>query len=67
MARKLYEAYVLDKEDLPEYFEKGCSEHDVTIIEKEPYFSFEHGFVTHYIVEAEEGTIQPKYEYKKEI
>lgn len=67
MAKKLYEAYVLDKEDLPESFEKKCSEHDVTIIEKEPYFSFKHGFVTHYILEAEEGIIHQKHEYKGEI
>lgn len=63
---KKYEAYVLKKDDLISYFEKKLSEIGAVILHQEWIRTTEDEIYRYYIIEAEEGTINPKFELKEE-
>lgn len=63
---KKYEAYVLKKDGLISYFEEKLSEIGAVIIHQEWIRTTEDEIYRYYIIEAEEGTINPKFELKGE-
>lgn len=63
---KKYEAYVRKNDDLISYFEEKLSEIDAVIIHQEWIKTNENEIYRHYIIEAEEGTINPRFELKEE-
>lgn len=63
---KKYEAYVRRNDDLISYFEEKLSEIDAVIIHQEWIRTTEDEVYRHYIIEAEEGTINPRFELKEE-
>lgn len=63
---KKYEAYVLKNDDLISYFEEQLSEIDAVIIHQEWVKTTEDEVYRHYIIEAEEGTINPRFELKED-
>ena len=56
---KKYYAYVA--KDVVDYFEEKLAEHGVKTIKCEP---INNGEIFYYVVEAEEGIIDPKFEIK---
>ena len=63
---KKYEAYVRRNDDLISYFEEKLSEIDAVIVHQEWVKTTEDEVYRHYIIEAEEGTIKPRFELKEE-
>lgn len=63
---KKYEAYVLKKDGLISYFEEKLSEIGAVILHQEWIRTTEDEIYCYYIIEAEEGTINPKFELKGE-
>lgn len=63
---KKYEAYVRRNDDLISYFEEKLSEINAVIIHQEWIKTTEGEIYRHYIIEAEEGTINPRFELKEE-
>lgn len=63
---KKYEAYVRKNDDLISYFEEKLSEIDAVIIHQEWIKTTEDEIYRHYIIEAEEGTINLRFELKEE-
>lgn len=63
---KKYEAYVRRNDDLISYFEEKLSEIDAVIMRQEWIKTTEDEVYRHYIIEAEEGTINPRFELKEE-
>lgn len=63
---KKYEAYVRKNDDLISYFEEKLSEIDAVIVHQEWVKTTEDEVYRHYIIEAEEGTINPRFELKEE-
>lgn len=63
---KKYEAYVLKKDDLISHFEEKLSEIGAVILHQEWIRTTEDEVYRYYIIEAEEGTINPKFELKEE-
>lgn len=63
---KKYEAYIRKNDDLISYFEEKLSEVDAVIIHQEWIKTNENEIYRHYIIEAEEGTINPRFELKEE-
>lgn len=63
--KKLYYAYVA--KDLVDYFESKALEHEVVIINRELIRNINDNKSYYYFVlEAEDGTIDPKFEIKAE-
>lgn len=62
---KKYEAYVLRKDDLISYFEEKLSEIDAVILHQEWIRTPKDEIYRYYIIEAEEGTINPEFELKE--
>lgn len=63
---KKYEAYIRKNDDLISYFEEKLSEVDAVIIHQEWIKTNENEIYRHYIIEAEEGTINPRFELKED-
>lgn len=63
---KKYEAYVLRNDDLISYFEEKLSELNAVIIHQEWIRATTDEIYRYYVIEAEEGTINPKFELKEE-
>lgn len=63
---KKYEAYVRKNDNLISYFEEKLSEIDAVIVHQEWVKTTEDEVYRHYIIEAEEGTINPRFELKEE-
>jgi hypothetical protein len=61
MEKKLYFANICIDKNLTNYFEKKCGEKDVKIVSKETVNSKVDKPYVHYIVEAEDGKIDPKW------
>ena len=63
---KKYEAYVLKKDDLISYFEEKLSEIGAVILHQKWIRTPENEIYRYYVIEAEEGIINPEFELKEE-
>lgn len=59
---KKYEAYIRRNDGLISYFEEKLSEIDAVIVHREWIRTTEDKVYRHYIIEAKEGTINPRFE-----